>query len=87
MRNKKPMREAMPEIAAWVDDLRAAFGRETIGNLIRASVHDRVPGFYARENGQEIGVRPEVPENVWRCEGLEDRYVDGRPARESNEAQ
>jgi hypothetical protein len=82
---QKPMRESMPEIAAWIDDLRAVFGTDAIERIIRASVRDGVPGFYGYENGLEVGVRPDVSDNVWRCEGLEDRYVDGTPSGQSDE--
>jgi len=50
----KPMREAMPTIAQFVDDLRAAFGKESIDKQIRAGINGR-PAFHATENGQNIG--------------------------------
>ena len=56
MTNKKPMRQAMPTVAGWIDGLRAAFGAEMIDAAIRAGI-DGQPTFYAAENGIEIGTR------------------------------
>lgn len=56
MADKKPMRQAMPTVTAWIDDLRAAFGAEMIDAAIRAGI-DGQPTFYAAENGIEIGTR------------------------------
>lgn len=56
MTNKKPMRQAMPTVTAWIDDLRAAFGAEMIDAAIRAGI-DGQPTFCAAENGIEIGTR------------------------------
>lgn len=47
----KPMREAMPQTAAFVDALREAFGRDVIDKAIRDG------GLYAEENGHVIGVK------------------------------
>lgn len=44
----------MPTIAALIDDLRAAFGPETINEAIKAGI-DGQPVFHARENGYQIG--------------------------------
>ena len=52
----KPLRQAMPTVAGWIDDLRAAFGADTINAAIRAGL-DGQPTFYARENGAEIGTK------------------------------
>lgn len=56
MTNKKPMRQAMPTVAGWIDGLRAAFGAKMIDAAIRAGI-DGQPTFYAAENGIEIGTR------------------------------
>lgn len=47
--NNKPgnMRDAMPSIAAWIDNLRDIFGADTINPMLRE--------MYASENGHEIG--------------------------------
>lgn len=53
----KPMREVMPMTAAFIDDLRAAFG----GDLIDAQIRRGMKGeavFYAEEGGTSIGTRP-----------------------------
>ena len=50
----KPMREAMPITAAWIDALREAFGDEAIVPSIRAGMAG-LPCFYAVEKGIEIG--------------------------------
>lgn len=52
--NKKPLREAMPTVAAWIDELREAFGADTINAAIRNGVNGG-SHFYASENGQQIG--------------------------------
>lgn len=41
------MRDAMPSVAAWVDELRQTFGAETINPQLRQ--------IYASENGRTIG--------------------------------
>lgn len=44
----------MPEVAAFVDDLREVFGREPIDEQIRRGLRGE-PVFWAREAGHEIG--------------------------------
>ncbi len=51
------MRATMPNVAQWVDDLRAAFGRDLIDGQIRAGVSGHAV-FWAREGGVEIGTPP-----------------------------
>ena len=46
----------MPTVAGWIDDLRAAFGAETINAAIRAGL-DGQPTFYAEENGRAVGTK------------------------------
>lgn len=58
----KPLRQAMPETAALIDNLRAAFGAEMIDSAIRAGL-DGQPTFWARENGQEVGT-PQPPDEM-----------------------
>lgn len=48
---QKPMRQLMPETAAFIDRMREAFGKADIDAAIR------VGGLYAEENGQVIGER------------------------------
>lgn len=59
----KPLREAMPTVAAWIDDLREAFGADPI----HAAIRNGLAGgdhFHAVENGHEIG-----------CEAMPGRHV------------
>ena len=51
------MREAMPAVTAFVDNLRAAFGAEYINGAIRQGLRGR-PVFWASEGGHELGTRP-----------------------------
>jgi len=69
----KPLRESMPHIAAWVDQLRGAFGDETIDQAIREGMAGQ-PTFFAAEAGLQIGTRPPENSNTWRLEGLDDRH-------------
>jgi hypothetical protein len=56
---KKNLREDMPETAAWIDALRAAFGADHINGQIRAGMAGQ-PVFDAAENGHTVGTpRPE----------------------------
>jgi hypothetical protein len=50
----KSLRDQMPQVAAFVDDLRAAFGAAQIDGAIRAGLRGR-PYFWAREGSHEIG--------------------------------
>jgi len=52
----KPLRQAMPTVAAWIDALRDAFGAEEINAAIKAGI-DGQPTFYAAEGGQQIGTK------------------------------
>lgn len=48
------MRDQMPDVAAFVDDLRDAFGADMINGAIRSGLRGR-PHFWASENGHELG--------------------------------
>lgn len=48
-------RAAMPKVAAFIDDLRGAFGREVIDGLIEKATTEGLPTFYASENGYRVG--------------------------------
>lgn len=41
----------MPQVSAWANDLRSVFGADEMNSAMRAQ------GYYARENGVEIGAR------------------------------
>lgn len=55
------MRADMPTVAAWIDELRAAFGREVIDEAIRKGMAG-LPTFHASENGHEVGTPLEQPD-------------------------
>ncbi len=50
----KDMRSEMPNVAAFIDELRAAFGVEMVNEQIRKGLKGE-PTFYAQENGHELG--------------------------------
>ncbi|MEW6314644.1 MAG: hypothetical protein AB1513_11495 [Pseudomonadota bacterium] len=52
----KPLRESMPQCAAFIDELREAFGEEEINAQIRMGMLG-ARTFHAAENGIEIGTR------------------------------
>lgn len=54
------LRAEMPAVTAWIDSLRAEFGAEAINGIIRGGMAG-LPGFYAAENGHEVGTRPTAP--------------------------
>ena len=60
---KPTMRDQMPEVAAFIDQMRQAFGKEEIDQQIRRGMRGE-PTFYARERGQVIGT-------PWRKEDIE----------------
>lgn len=51
---KDELHEKMPEVAAWIDDLRGTFGEEYINKIIAAGMKGE-PVFSASENGITIG--------------------------------
>lgn len=55
--SKKTLRQQMPAVTAFIDDLRAAFGKEMIDGQIRKGIAGQ-PVFYAEENGHVVGTRP-----------------------------
>lgn len=56
----------MPVTAGFVDDMRAAFGADTVDSAIRGGLKGD-GSFYAKENGHEVGSRP--------------REIDGKSVR------
>lgn len=54
MTEKRSLRDQMPSVTAFVDDLREAFGRDQIDAVIRSGMRGN-PVFHATENGHEIG--------------------------------
>lgn len=51
---KGSMRDQMPITAAWIDELRQAFGKESIDGQIRKAMRGE-PVFFASENGHTVG--------------------------------
>lgn len=47
----------MPEITAFIDKLREAFGAEMINEQIRKGMRGEPYCFYATENGHEVGTK------------------------------
>lgn len=54
-RATKPMRQKMPSVARFLDDLRNAFGYGLIDEQIRKGHREGKPTFHATENGHELG--------------------------------
>jgi hypothetical protein len=52
--DKKPLRQTMPTVAAWIDSLREAFGADAVNPAIRNGAAGG-SHFYAEENGHAIG--------------------------------
>ncbi|MGF6968705.1 hypothetical protein OKW43_005733 [Paraburkholderia sp. WC7.3g] len=64
----------MPEIAAFVADMKAAFGEREIDEAIRRGKAGE-PTFYACENGRSIGTASPMQTNVWRVDdAVRDRH-------------
>ena len=51
----KPLRETMPETAAFVDAMRVAFGVDLINAQIKRGMAGDTFSFHALENGLEVG--------------------------------
>jgi hypothetical protein len=52
----RTLRDAMPVVFAFIDDMRAAFGPDDINAIVKAGIAG-LPGFWASEGGQEVGTR------------------------------
>lgn len=51
----KPMRQRMPQVTAWIDDLRDAFGTEAIEHAIKRGMAGEPNQFFAKEGGEQLG--------------------------------
>lgn len=73
------LRSEMPTVAAWIDDLRGAFGKAGIDQRIKEGMNG-VPGaFYAQENGIEVGAHARPA----KCEiSLADMVIESRTRKE-----
>ena len=54
------LREVMPITTAFIDEMREAFGEDIINAQIRRGMSGE-PGFWASENGREIGCKMPHP--------------------------
>jgi hypothetical protein len=61
-------RHPMPEIAAFVAELRHAFGDATIDEAV-ARGRAGEPTFFASENGRTVGTKTAAPTSSWRVDG------------------
>lgn len=59
---KGSMREQMPVVTAWIDEMRKAFGVAHIDGVIKAGMQG-APVFFCSENGNTVGT-PSPP--GWR---------------------
>ena len=71
----KSLREEMPQVAAFVDAMRAAFGKGAIDAQIRRGMQGE-PVFYAQENGREVGTMP--ASFVWPQDEKQDEVDHGQ---------
>lgn len=58
----------LPEIAAFVAELRHAFGDATINEAVARGRAGK-PTFFASENGQTVGMKALDAANSWRVDG------------------
>ncbi len=58
---KEERRQAMPQVAAWMDDLRAAFGAAYVERAIM-SEGLKTGTYWTSENGLEVGTPPPPPD-------------------------
>jgi hypothetical protein len=64
----------MPEIAAFVATMKAAFGEREIDEAIRRGKAGEAT-FYAFENGHTVGTVPPAQTNVWSIDrSVRDRH-------------
>lgn len=56
------LRESMPQVAAFIDELRAVFGVDEINAQIKLGMQG-AETFHASENGIEVGTRFREPVN------------------------
>jgi hypothetical protein len=80
---KGSLREQMPVTAAWIDEMRAAFGKESIDGQLRKAMKGE-PVFFAQENGHTVGTPSPARVRVqWDQRGR--AYVVGGTPDQGNE--
>ncbi|AXF12691.1 hypothetical protein CUJ91_32385 (plasmid) [Paraburkholderia graminis] len=87
MRVREPVSHPMPEIAAFVAQLKSAFGEQEINEAIRRGKAGEAT-FYAAENGHTVGTASPLAANAWQVtEAIRDRhYCAGCHGRCLNQA-
>lgn len=55
VKGKGRMRQAMPTVAGWIDELRAVFGADQVEPAIAQGMRGEPNRFWAREKGIEVG--------------------------------
>ena len=74
LRVREPVSHPMPEIAAFVAQMKSAFGEQEINEAIRRGKTGE-PTFYAAENGHTVGTASPLAANAWRVtEAIRDRH-------------
>ncbi len=64
----------MPEMAAFMANLRDAFGDECVDDAVRRGKAGE-PTFYASENGRTVGTASPANDNAWRVDAdIRDRH-------------
>ena len=66
---QKPLRQAMPLVAEFIEACAAEWGGRTVGAIIRAGL-DGQPVFHASEGGHEIGTRIPPPSASYTADEL-----------------
>ena len=64
-RVRKPVSHPMPEMAAFVAELKAVFGDAVVDDAITRSKAGE-PTFYACENGRAVGTASSKSDSAWR---------------------
>ena len=64
---KRSMREAMPQVAEFIDWLRAEFGADQVDPSIREGMRGEPNRFHAREGAHELGSAFEETRRVSPC--------------------
>lgn len=73
------MRNEMPNVTAFIDAMREAFGKEMIDRQIKRGMRGE-PVFYAKENGHEVGT-PMPPDAACFIQFDADRWERKNPPK------
>ncbi|KAE8759498.1 MULTISPECIES: hypothetical protein [Paraburkholderia] len=73
VRVRRPV-HPMPEMAAFIAELRSAFGDKAIDDAVSRGKSGE-PAFYACENGTAVGTASPANDNVWHVSAdIRDRH-------------